>query len=31
MHEEIDRRIGASRIAEPLRVPPLLGPFVEKE
>jgi len=31
VHEEIDRRIGAERIAPQLRVPPLLGPFVEKE
>ena len=31
VHEEIDRRIGAERIPERLRVPPLLDPFVEKE
>jgi phenylpropionate dioxygenase-like ring-hydroxylating dioxygenase large terminal subunit len=31
VHEEIDRRIGAQRIPEPLRVPPLLDRFVEKE
>jgi phenylpropionate dioxygenase-like ring-hydroxylating dioxygenase large terminal subunit len=31
VHEELDRRIGAERIPEPLRVPPLLDAFVEKE
>jgi hypothetical protein len=31
VHEEIDRRIGAHRIPERLRVPALLDPFVEKE
>jgi phenylpropionate dioxygenase-like ring-hydroxylating dioxygenase large terminal subunit len=31
VHEELDRRIGAERVAPPLRVPPLLDPFVEKE
>jgi hypothetical protein len=31
VHEEIDRRIGAERVPERLRVPPLLDSFVEKE
>lgn len=31
VHEEIDRRIGADRIAAHLRVPALLDAFVEKE
>jgi phenylpropionate dioxygenase-like ring-hydroxylating dioxygenase large terminal subunit len=31
VHEEIDRRIGATRVPEHLRVPPLLDAFVEKE
>jgi phenylpropionate dioxygenase-like ring-hydroxylating dioxygenase large terminal subunit len=31
VHEEIDRRIGAERIPERLRVPPLLDRFVEPE
>jgi nitrite reductase/ring-hydroxylating ferredoxin subunit len=31
VHEEIDRRIGAERVPERLRVPPLLDAFVEKE
>ena len=31
VHEELDRRIGAQRIPEPLRVPALLDAFVEKE
>jgi phenylpropionate dioxygenase-like ring-hydroxylating dioxygenase large terminal subunit len=29
-HEEIDRRIGAEHLAEALRVPPLLGEWVER-
>jgi phenylpropionate dioxygenase-like ring-hydroxylating dioxygenase large terminal subunit len=29
LHEAIDRAIGAERVPEPLRVPQLLGPFVE--
>lgn len=31
VHEEIDRWIGADRVREQLRVPPLLDAFVEKE
>ena len=31
VHEEIDRRIGAERIAPALRVPALLDAFIEKE
>ncbi|MEX2207185.1 MAG: aromatic ring-hydroxylating dioxygenase subunit alpha [Myxococcota bacterium] len=31
VHEEIDRRIGAERVPERLRVPALLDAFVEKE
>jgi hypothetical protein len=31
VHEEIDRRIGAERIPERLRVPPLLDAYIEKE
>jgi phenylpropionate dioxygenase-like ring-hydroxylating dioxygenase large terminal subunit len=31
VHEEIDRRIGAERVPERLRVPPLLDRYVEKE
>ena len=29
VHEAIDRTIGVERIAEDLRVPPVLGPFIE--
>ena len=29
-HEEIDRRIGAGEIAEALRVPPMLGDWIER-
>ena len=31
VHEEIDRRIGPERVPAPLRVPPLLDAYVEKE
>jgi phenylpropionate dioxygenase-like ring-hydroxylating dioxygenase large terminal subunit len=31
VHEEIDRWIGPERVPEPLRVPPLLDDFVEKD
>jgi phenylpropionate dioxygenase-like ring-hydroxylating dioxygenase large terminal subunit len=31
VHEQLDRWIGPERIPEPLRVPPLLDAFVEKE
>jgi phenylpropionate dioxygenase-like ring-hydroxylating dioxygenase large terminal subunit len=30
-HEELDRRIGAERVPEHLRVKPLLAPYVERE